>query len=122
MREIPEDTASVSLVTTILVMAHGLGLKSIAEGIETAEQQVLLKHLGCDYSQSYYFSKALRADGFQDYVIPNPDSIGRGRERREKDDKNIRIRGASVKLRVRERIQKQQRPSGIEEIPPVVAS
>jgi|GEM_PF-2541181 len=49
-------------------MAHGLGLKSIAEGIETAEQQVLLKHLGCDYSQSYYFSKALRADGFQDYV------------------------------------------------------
>ncbi|MBP0015738.1 MAG: S8 family serine peptidase, partial [Roseofilum sp. SID2] len=50
-----------------------------------------------------YPNYLLREDA---HMIPNPDSIGRGRERREKDDKKIRIRGASVKLRVRERIQK----------------
>ncbi|MDB9515425.1 EAL domain-containing protein [Roseofilum reptotaenium CS-1145] len=68
IREIPEDPEAVSLVTTILAMAHGLGLKSIAEGIETAEQQAFLQRLGCDYGQGYYFSKPLRADGFRDYL------------------------------------------------------
>lgn len=66
--EIPEDPEAVSLVKTILGMAQGLGLKSVAEGIETAEQQAFLQSLGCDYGQGYYFSKPLTAEKFRDYL------------------------------------------------------
>jgi len=66
--EIPEDPEAVSLVKTIVGMAQSLGLKSIAEGIETAEQQEFLQSLGCDYGQGYYFSKPLTAQAFRDYL------------------------------------------------------
>ena len=41
---------------TIIVMAHKLGLKVIAEGVETAEQRDWLKGASCDYAQGYFFS------------------------------------------------------------------
>jgi EAL domain-containing protein (putative c-di-GMP-specific phosphodiesterase class I) len=43
-------------------MAHGLGLKVVAEGVETAEQLAFLKKVGCDWAQGYYFSGPLRAE------------------------------------------------------------
>ncbi len=49
------------LVRTIVTMAHNLGMKVVAEGVETAEQLGLLVALGCDYMQGYYFSKPLPA-------------------------------------------------------------
>jgi EAL domain-containing protein (putative c-di-GMP-specific phosphodiesterase class I) len=42
-------------------MAHQLGLKTVAEGVETIEHLKLLRELGCDYGQGYYFSKPLPA-------------------------------------------------------------
>lgn len=45
------------LCEAIIVMAHKLGLKVIAEGIETAEQRDLLESIGCDFGQGYLFSK-----------------------------------------------------------------
>ncbi|MDC8757699.1 putative bifunctional diguanylate cyclase/phosphodiesterase [Janthinobacterium fluminis] len=49
---------------TIIVMAHKLGLKVIAEGVETAEQRDWLKAAGCDYAQGYLFSAAVPAADF----------------------------------------------------------
>ena len=49
------------LVRTIVAMAHNLGMKVVAEGVETAEQLGLLVALGCEYVQGYYFSKPLEA-------------------------------------------------------------
>jgi EAL domain-containing protein (putative c-di-GMP-specific phosphodiesterase class I) len=40
-------------------MAHSLGLKVVAEGVETEEQSELLHHLECDYLQGYFFSKPI---------------------------------------------------------------
>ena len=40
----------------IIAMGHSLGKKIVAEGIETEEQYHLLKELGCDEAQGYYFS------------------------------------------------------------------
>lgn len=45
------------LCETIILMAHKLGLKVIAEGIETQEQSNLLQSIGCDFGQGYLFSK-----------------------------------------------------------------
>ncbi len=48
----------------IITTAQKLGLKVIAEGIETEEQMKLLLDLGCDYGQGYYFSKPVPGDEF----------------------------------------------------------
>ena len=50
---------SGELVRTIITMAKNLGLRVVAEGVESAEQLVMLKRLGCDYVQGFYLSKPL---------------------------------------------------------------
>ncbi len=57
----PEQHAQI--LETIITLAHRLGLKVIAEGVETIEQVNLLRDLRCDYAQGHFFSPALnRAD------------------------------------------------------------
>ena len=48
-------------------MAHRMGLLTIAEGAETLEQYKILKTLGCDYIQGFYFSKPVSAEEFTKY-------------------------------------------------------
>lgn len=57
----PDDA---TLARTIIAMAHGLGLKAVAEGVETAEQLAFLAAQDCDYAQGYYFSPPVAADRF----------------------------------------------------------
>jgi sensor c-di-GMP phosphodiesterase-like protein len=45
-------------------MAHQLGIKVVAEGIETKTQKVILVASGCEYGQGYYFSKSLDGSDF----------------------------------------------------------
>lgn len=52
------------LSEVIITMAQKLGLKVIAEGIETEEQRKLLLDSGCDYGQGYYFSRPLPEEDF----------------------------------------------------------
>lgn len=54
-----------ALCEAIVVMAHKLGLKVIAEGVETTLQRDLLAQMGCDYAQGYLFYKPLPAEEFQ---------------------------------------------------------
>jgi diguanylate cyclase (GGDEF)-like protein len=51
-----------NLVETIITMAHNFRLRTIAEGVETAEQLEVLQSLGCDEVQGFYLSKPLSAD------------------------------------------------------------
>jgi EAL domain-containing protein (putative c-di-GMP-specific phosphodiesterase class I) len=59
-----EDTSNRALTEAIIVMAHKLGIKTIAEGVETAEQRDLLLSFGCDYAQGYLYSPALPEEEF----------------------------------------------------------
>lgn len=62
------DSDDMALCEAIIVMAHKLRIKVIAEGIETAEQRDLLLAAGCDYGQGYFFSKPLPADKFEAFL------------------------------------------------------
>ena len=53
-----------ALVEAIIVMAHKLDIKTIAEGVETKEQQDLLASFGCDYEQGFLHSPAISAEEF----------------------------------------------------------
>jgi len=58
---LPEDNNAAGLVRAIIAMAHHLGLKVIAEGIENLAQWEFLRAEGCDYGQGYLFSPAIAA-------------------------------------------------------------
>ena len=62
------DTDEMVLCQAIIVMAQTLGLKVIAEGVETAEQEKLLMQAGCDYAQGYLYAKPLSSADFELYI------------------------------------------------------
>lgn len=57
--DITSNQSDCDLVKATIAMAHSLGLKVVAEGVETEEQSELLHHLECDYLQGYFFSKPI---------------------------------------------------------------
>jgi diguanylate cyclase (GGDEF)-like protein/PAS domain S-box-containing protein len=65
VKDVATDPDTTSLVTAIISMAHGLNLKSIAEGIETEEQWNILRLLKCDMGQGFYFSHSLSPKDFE---------------------------------------------------------
>ena len=63
--EVPRNEKSVTLARTIIDLAHNLGFKVVAEGIETREQLDFLHNSQCDMYQGYYFSTPLPASDFE---------------------------------------------------------
>lgn len=57
--DITKNNDSAAIVTATLAMAKELGIKTLAEGVETQEQLAFLQERGCQYIQGYYFSKPL---------------------------------------------------------------
>ncbi|MEP0801270.1 EAL domain-containing protein [Funiculus sociatus GB2-A5] len=53
------DSENLEIVSTIVTLAHNLGLDVIAEGVETSEQLAQLRALKCEYGQGYFFSRPL---------------------------------------------------------------
>ena len=57
IRQVPEETAGKILVKTIIALARGFNLTTIAEGVETQEQLDFIWQVGCNQSQGYLHSK-----------------------------------------------------------------
>ncbi|WP_444996043.1 EAL domain-containing protein [Aliikangiella sp. IMCC44359] len=71
VRNLSAESNDMALCEAIIVMAHKLGLKIIAEGVEKEEQLLLLANAGCNYGQGYYFSKPVPANEFEVYLENN---------------------------------------------------
>jgi diguanylate cyclase (GGDEF)-like protein len=59
VNQITADGNNCEIVKTIVTLAHSLGMKAIAEGVETAQQVTHLTNLGCEAAQGYFFAKPL---------------------------------------------------------------
>ena len=63
-----EDVEDTAIVRMIIDLAHTLGMRVIAEGVETWTQAALLTELGCDLGQGYYFSRPLPPEGVAGFL------------------------------------------------------
>ena len=63
--DITTDKVDADIVTTIIALAHSLGVKVIAEGVETELQKEFLTKEKCNYMQGYYLGKPVPADIFE---------------------------------------------------------
>jgi len=71
IRDIPADSGDMKITRAIIAMAHGLRLKVVAEGVETAEQLQFLRGLSCDAVQGYFLYRPLREDEVADALKAN---------------------------------------------------
>ena len=68
VRHLVPACTDLALCKAIIVMAHELGMKVIAEGVETEQQRALLTAAGCDYAQGYLFARPLAAPDFEAFM------------------------------------------------------
>ncbi len=67
-----QDTA---IVDAIIRLGHSLGLKVTAEGVETSEQLAVLRNLGCDEVQGYFFVEPMQADALENWFEARPQPL-----------------------------------------------
>ena len=72
VRHLIPNSTDLALCKAIIVMAHALGMRVIAEGVETAQQRDLLAEAGCDFGQGYLFSKPISAVEFEAFSLGQP--------------------------------------------------
>ena len=69
VKDIPDSKEDIEIIRATVSMAKTYGMKTVAEGSETAEQVRILRELGCDYVQGYYFCEPVPPDEFIEYVL-----------------------------------------------------
>ncbi|MBN2220695.1 MAG: GGDEF domain-containing protein, partial [Vallitaleaceae bacterium] len=72
INDLVSDENQRNLSQTIILLAHNLGIKVIAEGVETQEQLDILKSLNCDVIQGYLLSKPLPEGTLHTFLTPRP--------------------------------------------------
>jgi diguanylate cyclase len=81
INDIAVDADSAAIVSAIAVLAKSLKLDVVAEGVETSEQLEIVRDIGCDRMQGYFFSRPLDIGALQNLVAerhPNPVGVPRG--------------------------------------------
>ncbi len=67
---ITSDSTDAAIAASVILLAHSMNLKVVAEGVETKEQLDVLRQQGCDYVQGFLFSKPLSAEEFVPFFDP----------------------------------------------------
>ena len=86
---IDTDRENALIVRSIIDLCHNLGLKVIAEGVETASTRDLLKSYGCDEAQGYYYSRPQPADIMTRFLTEPPPGLKANRCNRPSIDSNL---------------------------------
>jgi EAL domain-containing protein (putative c-di-GMP-specific phosphodiesterase class I) len=68
IQDITQNTDDQEITRAIIAMGQNLGLKVLAEGVETERQVTILRDSGCDYIQGYYYSRPLPASQLANYL------------------------------------------------------
>ncbi len=69
VREFMEDPDNSMIIPSLIDFAHAMGLRVIAEGVETADQLRLLKEMGCEFVQGYHIAKPLTPAAASDQLM-----------------------------------------------------
>jgi diguanylate cyclase (GGDEF)-like protein/PAS domain S-box-containing protein len=72
-----EDPSNAVIVTSVVDLGHNLGLKLVAEGVETESALSALRGLGCDVAQGYFLSRPISADAFDIWCAERPVAAAR---------------------------------------------
>ncbi len=75
VRRLPDDIEAISILRAVASMASSIGLKTVAEGVETSEQLEMLAILGYDFGQGYLFSKPVELHALTELIIDNPELL-----------------------------------------------
>ena len=70
VRDIMTDPSDAVIARAIVALGHNLGLKVIAEGVETREQHQFLQEMGCDAFQGYYFARPVALEALRELPAP----------------------------------------------------
>jgi Amt family ammonium transporter len=72
IHDMTRDPRDVALVRGIIGIAHSLSMRVVAEGVETQRQAEMLRSLGCDLAQGYYFHRPMSGTRCAELLIAAP--------------------------------------------------
>lgn len=78
VKDLDTDSASRAIAHAIVAMAHSLDKEVVAEGVETAAQLDILRELGCEEVQGYYFAKPMSAEALGEFIAARTDAADMG--------------------------------------------
>lgn len=67
-----DSSENLAIVQTVIMLSHKLGMDVVAEGVEQASQMEILRELGCEYGQGYYFAKPLNSEAATALLAEQP--------------------------------------------------
>ncbi len=70
-----EDAEDTAIVRMIIELAYTLGMRIIAEGVESEEQAEELREMGCDLGQGFHFSEPLPAKALSEFLREEPGAL-----------------------------------------------
>jgi diguanylate cyclase (GGDEF)-like protein len=87
------STSNQAIVRTTIELGHSLGLKVVAEGIETPDVWAALLRLGCDLAQGYYISRPMPVEFVADWTRTQRAQLARALDSAEEDGRLTTLRG-----------------------------
>ena len=76
VRELFDDDAALAIIDSIIALANALGMRTVAEGVETADQRLMLQRHGCNTLQGYLIARPLPEEEFMRWVRQYPATQG----------------------------------------------